>query len=322
MIEEKPKHPRALRVWRNRQPKEFENVKRAMFIKGSKSSFVVTCVLKDLAALKKPDIVKYNNKKRNKYPSPFEDETTVEFLSTKSDCSLFMFGSHSKKRPHNLVIGRTFNYHILDMIELGITQFKPMEAFNKRKNAVGSKPCFIISGAEFENNEELKMTANIIVDFFRGRVVDAVNLAGIDHVIALTAINATSFHFRHYSIQYKKSGEKVPKVELEEIGPSLDFTLRRNKFSLGEIRKQTLPRKIKKKKNLKTNELREYVSNVHLPNQKIAEINKTVKRTKALKRKWIRDTNEENPTENIDENVDSDNEVKSQKKKRRLNDDI
>jgi len=98
MIEEKPKNPRALRIWKDRQPKDFENTKRAMFIKGSKSSQLVNNIMKDLAALKSPDVVKYNNKKKNKYPNPFESEVNYEFLSTKSDCSLFMFGSHSKKK--------------------------------------------------------------------------------------------------------------------------------------------------------------------------------------------------------------------------------
>jgi ribosome production factor 2 len=31
-----------------------------------------------------------------------------------------MFGSHSKKRPSNLVIGRTYEHKVLDMVELGV----------------------------------------------------------------------------------------------------------------------------------------------------------------------------------------------------------
>lgn len=30
-----------------------------------------------------------------------------EFFAQKNDASLFMFGSHSKKRPNNLVVGKT-----------------------------------------------------------------------------------------------------------------------------------------------------------------------------------------------------------------------
>ena len=64
---------------------------------------------------------------------PFEDINSLEFLSQKNDCSLFMVGSHSKKRPHNLIMGRIFNYQLLDMIELGVLDYKSIESFKSMK---------------------------------------------------------------------------------------------------------------------------------------------------------------------------------------------
>ena len=37
---------------------------------------------------------------------PFEDPSSLEFLSEKNDASLLLLASHSKKRPHNLVMVR------------------------------------------------------------------------------------------------------------------------------------------------------------------------------------------------------------------------
>lgn len=53
---------------------------------------------------------------------PFENQDQLEALCKKTDASLFMFGSHNKKRPNNIVIGRTYEHKILDMVELGITK--------------------------------------------------------------------------------------------------------------------------------------------------------------------------------------------------------
>ena len=110
----KPKTKRAKRFLEKREPKLSENIKNAMLIKGGNASSTVTQVLRDVYALKKPYGVLY--KKKN-ITRPFEDQTSLEFFSKKSDCSLFMFGSHNKKRPNNLVIGRLYDYHVLDMIE-------------------------------------------------------------------------------------------------------------------------------------------------------------------------------------------------------------
>jgi ribosome production factor 2 len=43
-------------------------------------------------------------------------------VAKKADTSLFLFGSHSKKRPNNIVLGRTYEHKVLDMAELGITK--------------------------------------------------------------------------------------------------------------------------------------------------------------------------------------------------------
>ena len=76
---------------------------------------------------------------------PFEAVNSLEFLSQKNDCSLFMVGSHSKKRPNNLVIGRLFNYQILDMIELGVLDYKSMDTFKTMKVPISITLLFLES---------------------------------------------------------------------------------------------------------------------------------------------------------------------------------
>jgi len=218
----------------NRQPKAIENTKGSIFVRGEKTSQIITNVLKDLYTLKKPHSVFYNKKNKIR---PFEDPSSIEFFSQKTDSSLFAFGTHSKKRPHNLVLGRLFDHQILDMIELGITNFRPISNKDKQPG-FGSKPAFIFIGSEFANNESVIKLGNIILDMFRGHQLDFLNLAGIDHVIILTSFQDI-IYFRHYHIALKKSGSNLPRVELEEIGPCFDMTIRRTRFASPDLMKQT-----------------------------------------------------------------------------------
>ena len=106
--------------------------------------------------MKKPDSKLFSRKNDTR---PFEDQSSLEFLCRQNDCSLFAFGSHSKKRPDNLVLGyahpfpikalalipdltlgrcpipshcchhrRLFDFQVLDMFEFGIDRdtFKSM----------------------------------------------------------------------------------------------------------------------------------------------------------------------------------------------------
>ena len=92
--------------------------------------------MRDLATVKKPHSITYSQKNDIR---PFEDATKMEFFCQKNDASLFMFGNHNKKRPHNLILGRMFDAHLLDMVELGVENFTPLQDFKNAKVASGTK---------------------------------------------------------------------------------------------------------------------------------------------------------------------------------------
>lgn len=283
LAQPKPKTRRAKRALEKRESKIIENVKTAMFIKGHNTSAIVNEALKDLYSLKKPDAVFM--KKKNPI-LPFEDASTLEFFSNKNDSSLFALGSSTNKRPHNIVFGRMFNHQLLDLIELGISQFKPIEEFKTEKCATGAKHAFVFTGELFEQREEFQLLRSMLLDFYRGYTIEQINLAGLDHVISVTATQEGKIFFRVYVIQLKKSGSKLPRVELEEMGPSIDFEIRRTKFAAKDVLKEALkiPRTVKpkKEKNVTTDSLGKKYGRIHLGKQDLGDL--ALRKMKGLKR--------------------------------------
>ena len=239
------------------------------------------------AMLKKPD--SKNMSKRNAL-RPFEDQSSVEFLCRVNDSSLFGFATHSKKRPHTFVMGRCFDFQVLDMIEFGInaSTFKSLDSFAGRKveARVGSKPCFVFEGDEFDTEEDMKVAQNLILDYFRGEKIDHVNLAGLNRVFVCTAVNGV-IYFRHYGVLLKRSGTRFPRVELEEIGPRMDMTIRRRKEAAREVKKLAyrVPRELKPKKvkNIEKGQFGNKMGRVHMERQDLEEM--ALRKFKALKKK-------------------------------------
>jgi len=266
-----------------RDPKLVENTKIALLIKGPRTSQVISQVLKDVAQLKKPDFVSYS---RRNVVHPFEDASLIERWGQRSDSSLFAFGSSSKKRPDYLILGRLFDYHILDMIEFAVVHFQSIDTFKGEKWGSGSKPSMIIAGEQFKTDPTLFLIANLFLDFFRGEVVSTINLSGLDRVIVLS-LKDGKIQFRHYLINFKKSGTKIPRVELEEMGPSLDLVVKRTRIGSDDLRrtaskKPILPG-IKKPKNISTTETRDTVGRLHLPSQDLDTL--TTRKVRALKKR-------------------------------------
>jgi ribosome production factor 2 len=134
-------------------------------------------------------------------------EQRLEFYANKAGCGLFALGSHTKKRPHNLVLGRFFDGHLYDALELGVEGFKSIQAFGNAGTGAGLgkkvsklckhfahtlaaagwsqtahtsllcpcvQPCILFVGERFESQENMKMARSLLLDIFRGQPVSAV----------------------------------------------------------------------------------------------------------------------------------------------------
>lgn len=121
-------------------------------------------------------------------------------------------------------------------------------------------------------------------DFFRGDKVDKIALKGLDHVMVCTVADS-NVYIRHYAITFKKSGTKVPNVELTPMGPHIDLVLRRTRLASADLWKLALkqPKGLKptKVKNISHNSMGDKEGRLHLARQDLSSMK--VKRVKALR---------------------------------------
>lgn len=211
-------------------------------------------------------------------------------LAVKNECTHFLFGSTSKKRPDNLIIGRLYEHDVLDMVELAIKDYRGLKDFKNEKISSHVKPCIIFNGYKWKVTEELRRLRNLLLDMFHKEPVDQIRLQGIEHVVSFTVADDLSIHMRSYKILLKKSGHKTPRIELEEIGPSAQFTMRRAKIASKDLYKTALKKpaqlKVTPKKNIKRDELGNVMGRVHVGKQ-------DVKRLQTRKMKGLKKTAED-----------------------------
>lgn len=245
----KPQKARVRRLLKKRAPQIVENTKKALIFKGMRASQDIQDVLKDLSALLKPNVKQLNHKNEI---LPFEDTASLEFLCEKNDCSLFVMGSHSKKRPNNLVMvifnhyfcnfyfdefilqGRTYDFHVLDMFEFGVDEFQNINSFEGFKKFSGSKPLLVFLGEQWTSESIYGRLQNLFIDVFRGDRPDKIALKGMDHVISFTCQDGKIF-IRAFNIQFLKSGTNVPNVDLHNMGPFLTLTMRRHQLASEDL---------------------------------------------------------------------------------------
>ena len=98
--------------------------------------------------------------RKNAEVRPFESggEAALEAHCSHANCSLFALGTHQKKRPHNLVLGRLFDFRLLDCVEFGVAAYRGIKEYGGAAALaqLGNKPCFLFAGEGFETDPALR----------------------------------------------------------------------------------------------------------------------------------------------------------------------
>lgn len=103
-------------------------------------------------------------------------------------------------------------------------------------------------------------------------------------------MQGSRIYLRHYLVQLRKSAESTaPHVQLSEMGPSLDLTIRRMQHAVPDLMKAAMtqptamPSQPKKIKNIERSALHGRQGRLHMPKQDLKQL--VTARMKGLKRR-------------------------------------
>ncbi|PHH63797.1 hypothetical protein CDD81_5454 [Ophiocordyceps australis] len=292
----KPRNARSKRALEKREPKTVENPKTCLFLRGTSCSQIVQDALNELYSLRQPFAKKFSKKNAI---HPFEDASSLEFFAEKNDTSLLVFGSSQKKRPHALTFARTFGNRLLDMLELYLDpqSFRCMAQFKTKKVAIGLRPMILFAGTPFESpvSNEYTLAKSLLLDFFKGDVSSGqIDVEGLQYIISISSEQEIAsdgdikppIRIRAYLIRTLRSGQKLPRVELEEMGPRMDLRVGRvrepDQSMLKEAMRKARGTEEKTKKNISTDTMGDKLGRVHLGRQDLGQLQ--TRKMKGLKR--------------------------------------
>ena len=297
---------------------------------GSKCPGPLQTVLKTFHSLTRPNSVLFHKKNENIHP--FESTESLEFLADKNECGVVVFGSSSKKRPNSVTLARIFNAKVLDMAELMLLP-RPDGEENPAMNnlsmqiGVGMRPLMIYSGSAWDDATSTphQMLKSMFVDMFKGETSEKIDAEGLQYALMLAADEPTEglapvIHLRWFKIRTKRSGHKLPRVELDEFGPKFDFKVGRLHEAPRDLMKEAMKQgkrpneDIKMKKNISVDSIGDKVGRVHLAKQDLGGLQ--TRKMKGLKRRAGMESDEEEDAEMMDVDDDEISEDEGHKRAR------
>ena len=270
--------------------------------------------------------------KKNENIHPFENVESLEFLALKNECGVVVWGSSSKKRPNTITILRIFDGRLLDMVELLLLPMLEESTENKLEIGVEMKPMILFAGSMWDDSstsEQGQIYATIkslFLDIFSGEDIRTIDVEGLQHMLIIAAGEPEVgqnpvIHLRWYKVRTRRSGQKVPRVELDEVGPRVDFRVGRFKEAEAAAMKEALkrakrPDEARKRKNIETDLVGDKTGRVHLGRQDLGTLQ--TRKMKGLKRSAIDEETGENGETNDGMDIDEISEDEEPHKKPRL----
>ena len=113
-----------------------------------------------------------------------------------------------------------------------------------------------------------------------------INFAAVEDDVEQGGERVQWVYMRCWRIVTKRSGAKLPRVEVEEMGPRIDMRLGRYREAEGNMAKEAMKRakgtQAKTKKNVETDVVGDKMGRIHLGRQDLAELQ--TRKMKGLKR--------------------------------------
>jgi ribosome production factor 2 len=254
-------------------------------------------VLKTIYSLTKQRSIFFQKKNENIHP--FESIESIEFLANKNNCGLVVYGSSSKKRPNCMTLVRIFDSKVLEMCELLLlspAQDAATANAIKMPIPIGLRPMILFAGNAWEDpaSRTHALIKSLFVDLFKGEETDKIDVEGLQYLMMVAAeepVDGTApvIHLRWYKVRTKRSGQKLPRVELDEIGPQLDFRVGRVREADSNILKEAMKQgkrpsdEPRTKKNIGMDSVGDKVGRIHLGKQDLSSLQ--TRKMKGLKRR-------------------------------------
>lgn len=189
------------------------------------------------------------------------------------------------------------------MIELLLLPMLDETTENRLQIGVEMKPMILFAGSMWDDSSSSEQgptyatIKSLLLDIFSGEEIQTIDVEGLQYLLMIAAGEPEAghnpvIHLRWYKVRTRKSGQKVPRVELDEIGPKFNFRIGRFREAEVTVMKEALRRgkradEARTKKNIETDLVGDKMGRVHLGRQDLGLLQ--TRKMKGLKRSAIDD---------------------------------